>query len=71
LQNSVSSLFQREEDMANKSKEDQIKELKATLKQAQKKVGFEKLRAKSYDKMIDFAEERFNIPIRKRSGTKQ
>ncbi len=71
LQNSVSSQSQREEDMANKSKEDQIKELKAALKQAQKKAELEELRAKAYDKMIDLAEERFNIPIRKKSGTKQ
>ena len=28
-------------------------------------------KAKAYDKMIDLAEERFNIPIRKKSGTKQ
>ena len=59
------------EDMANKSKEDQIRELKAALKKAQKEAELEKLRAKAYDKMIDLAEERFNIPIRKKSGTKQ
>lgn len=59
------------EDMANRSKEDQIRELKAALKKAQKEAELEKLRAKAYDKMIDLAEERFNIPIRKKSGTKQ
>lgn len=58
-------------DMANKSKDDQIKELKAALKKAQKEAELEKLRAHAYDKMIDLAEERFNIPIRKKSGTKQ
>lgn len=31
----------------------------------------QKLRATAYDKMIDLAEETFNIPIRKKSGTKQ
>ena len=59
------------EDMANRSKDDQIRELKAPLKKAQKEAELEKLRAKAYDKMIDLAEERFNIPIRKKSGTKQ
>lgn len=45
--------------------------LKAALKKAQKEAELEKLRAKAYDKMIDLAEEHFNIPIRKKSGTKQ
>ena len=47
------------EDMANRSKDDQIRELKAALKKAQKEAELEKLRAKAYDKMIDLAEERF------------
>lgn len=60
-----------DEDMANKSKEDQIRELKAELKRSRKEADLEKLRAHAYDKMIDIAEETFNIPIRKKSGTKQ
>lgn len=60
-----------EEDMANKSRDDQIRELRAKLKQAEKKAEYEALRAHAYDKMIDLAEEKFNIPIRKKSGTKQ
>jgi dsDNA-binding SOS-regulon protein len=48
-----------------------VEELKAALKKAQKEAELVKLRAKAYDKMIDLAEERFNIPIRKKSGTKQ
>ncbi|MBO8483766.1 MAG: hypothetical protein IAB75_06610, partial [Bacteroidetes bacterium] len=38
-----------EEDMSAKSKDDQIRELKAQLKQAQKEAELEKLRAKAYD----------------------
>ena len=57
--------------MANKSKDDQIKELKERLRQAEKRAEMEELRAKAYSKMIDVAEETFNIPIRKKSGTKQ
>ena len=60
-----------EEDMARKSKDDQIKELKAQLKQARKELDYEKLRAHAFDTMINLAEEKFNIPIRKKSGTKR
>jgi len=71
-QNEVVTLQpQIDDDMANKSKDDQIRELKAALKQANKKAELEELRAKAYDKMIGLAEETFNIPIRKKSGTKQ
>ena len=57
--------------MPAKSKDDQIRELKALLKQAQKEAEQEKLRAKAYDTMIKVTEETFNIPIRKKSGTKR
>lgn len=60
-----------DEDMARKSKDDQIRELQAQLKQARKEAELEKLRAKAYDTMINVAEETFNIPIRKKSGTKR
>ena len=70
-QESVSLSDQNDNDMANKSKDDQIKELKIALKNAQKEAELEKLRATAYDKMIDLAEETFNIPIRKKPGTKQ
>ena len=60
-----------EKDMATKSKDEQIRELKAQLKQARREAELEKLRAKAYNTMIDLAEETFNIPIRKKSGTKQ
>ena len=56
---------QSEEDMAGKSKDEQIRELQAQLKQARKEAELEKLRAKAYDTMISVAEETFNIPIRK------
>lgn len=59
---------QTDEDMARKSKDDQIRELQAQLKQARKEAELEKLRAKAYDTMINVAEETFNIPIRKVSG---
>lgn len=70
-QESVSLSEQTDEDMANKSKDDQIWELKAQLKQARKEAELEKLRAHAFDTMINLAEEKFNIPIRKKSDTKQ
>lgn len=41
-----------EEDMAKKSKDEQIQELKSQLKQARKEAELEKLRAHAYDTMI-------------------
>ena len=60
-----------EGDMAKKSKDEQIQELKSQLKQARKEAEIEKFRAHAYDTMITLAEETFNIPIRKKSGTKR
>lgn len=60
-----------EGDMAKKSKDEQIQELKSQLKQARKEAEIEKLRTHAYDTMITLAEETFNIPIRKKSGTKR
>lgn len=68
---SVSLSEQNDMDMANKSKDDQIRELKEELKKARKEAELEKLCATAYNKMIVLAEETFNIPIRKKSGTKQ
>ena len=62
---------QSDEDMAKKSKDDQIRDLQAQLSQARKEAELEKLRAKAYDTMINVAEETFNIPIRKKSGPKR
>ena len=68
---SVSLQEETEEEMARKSKDEHIKELKAQLKKKEKELELEKLRSHAYDKMIDVAEEMFNIPIRKKAGTKQ
>lgn len=63
--------IENDADMANKSKEDQIRELKEKLRQAEARADMEALRAKAFSKMIDVAEETFNIPVRKKSGTRQ
>ena len=68
---SLQEINEPETDMANKSKDDQIRELKEKLRQAEKRAEMEALRAKAFSTMIDVAEETFNIPVRKKSGTKQ
>lgn len=48
-----------------------IKNLQAEVLRLQKELKQEKLRADAYDMMIDIAESRFNIPIRKKAGTRR
>ena len=61
-------------DMSKRSKqqlEEELKAMKAENKRLQEALELEKLRSKAYDTMIDVAEANFNIPIRKKAGTKQ
>ena len=51
--------------------EDELKAMKAENKRLQEALELEKLRSRAYDTMIDVAEANFNIPIRKKAGTKQ
>ena len=53
------------------SQSDDVKALQAEIKRLQKQLEMAEIRAEAYDKMIDIAEATFNIPIRKKSGTKQ
>jgi len=48
-----------------------IKSLQAEVARLQKELKDEKLRADAYDIMIDIAESKFNIPIRKKAGAKR
>lgn len=57
--------------MANQSLEDRVKDLEAENKRLQKALELEKLRSKALDTMINVAEDTFNIPVRKKPGTKQ
>ena len=63
-----------ETDMSKRSKqqlEEELKAAKAELKRLQEALELEKLRSRAYDTMIDVAEANFNIPRRKKAGTKQ
>ena len=48
-----------------------IRELELENRRLQKALDTETLRAKAFDTMIELAESKFNIPIRKKSGTKR
>ena len=61
---------QIEEDMT-KTKDERLKEKDAEIKRLRKALELEKLRSHAYSTMIDLAEQTFNIPVRKKSGTKQ
>ena len=45
--------------------------LRAEITRLKKELRHEKMRAEALDTMIDVAEEMFNIPVRKKAGTKQ
>jgi transposase len=45
--------------------------LRAEITRLKKELRYEKLRSEALDTMIDVAEEMFNIPVRKKAGTKQ
>ena len=61
--------------MAKKTKEESVdpyvKTLREEVKRLQLKVKEAEMKAELYDHMIDIAEEKFNIPIRKKSGAKR
>lgn len=67
----IVSLSINEGDMSKQSQEDRLKELESQVQSLQKSLELEKLRSTAYSTMIDEAEKTFNIPIRKKSGTKQ
>ena len=61
-------------DMAKKTKqqlEEELKKAKEENKRLKEALELEKLRSRAFDTMIDVAEKNFNIPIRKKAGTKQ
>ncbi|MFR9511700.1 MAG: transposase [Rikenellaceae bacterium] len=62
---------QNTSSMAQEDPQQKIKELEAQNKRLQQALELEKLRSKAFDTMINVAEETFNIPIRKKSGTKR
>ncbi len=56
-----------DEEFKAMTPQEQLKE----FKRLKKALELEKIRSEAYNHMIDLAEQQFNIPIRKKSGTKQ
>lgn len=50
---------------------DDVHSLQAKIKELEAQLKKESIRADFYDEMINVAEAKFNIPIRKKAGTKQ
>jgi len=51
--------------------ENDVKALQSEIARLQAQVKHERLRADAYDEMINVAESKFNIPIRKKVGAKR
>ena len=60
-----------DELMKRYSPQTKEEELTLRVKELEKALELEKLRSLAYSTMIDIAEKEFNIPIRKKPGTKQ
>ena len=50
---------------------DRLAAAESEIKRLKKALDLEKMRSAGYSHMIELAEQQFNIPIRKKSGTKQ
>lgn len=64
VKNTDPLMKKQKEQLSPEQKEQRIQELEAQLNQ-------EQMRSITLDKMIDVAEQEFQIPIRKKSGAKQ
>ena len=56
---------------SNEMLPDDVDSLQAKIKELGAQLKKESIRADFYDEMINVAEAKFNIPIRKKAGTKQ
>ena len=56
---------------SNEMLPDDVDSLQAKIKELEAQLKKESIRADFYDEMINVAEAKFNIPIRKKAGTKQ
>lgn len=67
------AMKERSKEASNQSecKSSDVRELQAEIARLQKQLDWQTMRADAYDLMIDLAEKKFQIPIRKKSGAKQ
>ena len=64
-------LYKAEQQENNPVNADEIAKLKSEIEQLRKELDFEKLKSEAYNTMIDIAEKKFRISIRKKRGAKQ
>ena len=71
--NNSRTMAKRKKSTANsrQTPEQRIKELERQLKEKDKELKWQTLRADTLDTMVDISEKMFNIPIRKKPGSKQ
>ena len=50
---------------------EELESLQKKVADLEKQLKYQEMRADAYDTMIDIAEKKFNIPIRKKAGAKQ
>ena len=64
--------FSKQEVMSKEVRKSKSElEQEARIKKLESELAYERLRTEALSTMIDIAEDRFKIPIRKKSGTKQ
>ena len=70
VEENPTSVALMKQEKAN-AEEDELTRLRREVKELKAQLEYEHIRATAYDTMIDIAEEKFNIPIRKKAGTKR
>ena len=53
------------------NRNEELEALQKKVADLEKQLKYQEMRADAYDTMIDIAEKKFNIPIRKKAGAKQ
>ena len=53
------------------NRNEELEALQKEVADLKKQLKYQEMRADAYDTMIDIAEKKFNIPIRKKAGAKQ
>lgn len=67
----IAQCMKKERSVTSSEESAAITALRLENERLRSELKHEKMRAHAYDTMIDVAEEMFNIPIRKKAGTKQ
>jgi len=66
----IMSVYERKVDMSKLADSERIKALEEENKKLRMELTKSQMRAKFFETMVDIAEQNFNIPIKKKAGTK-